>query len=532
MFVISTHITEAGEELKETHANISFLYLPTIMEEGKPAYTYRLRKGITADRHGMIIINNEGIPSLLKRGLGGTGVGDRGPANNAGTKTFETDEQTRADLNLLGKYRRDSIFSLFNGVRTRGGEQLLEQLFRHPVADAVILNSRADQYRYFKENNYVFPFEAEELQLLEEYLGNAVGGGRLHSLIRVLQRRIQGTLLRDERYASIERGLQNAVAFLNSCRVFAAQFKDKMLPSLLADDFRIFCRILADERLVLLSKSEGSEVISWQKVARMHYLLTVELKTEMEKLCHVLYYFDVCLAVGATARENDFCFARALPMQERIFEVKSLRHAAIRNAVGNRVSLGDESNLLFLTGANMAGKSTLMKSIGVAVYLAHMGFPVAADKMVFSVKEGLYSSINISDNMELGMSHFYAEVLRVKKVAEAVSDGRALFVIFDELFKGTNVKDAFDATFSVTESFAGYQNCFFVISTHITEVGDLLKERREGLQFFYLPTIMDGARPKYTYQLREGISTDRHGMVIIRQENILNTISGETKEQI
>jgi len=517
VFVISTHIIEAGVALGERHGNISFLYLPTIMKGGSPTYTYTLERGITEDRHGMVIIKNEGIPDLLKKGSADRSSGNSTP------NTFGTDEQTLEDLNLLGKFRRDSTFNLFNRTRTRGGEQELERLFRQPIADVDLINSRVEQYRYFRDYGYAFPFEGEQLSQVEEYLGQGLKEGRLASAIRVLQRRLQAVLVRDNRYGAIVRGVRSVLIFLYQCRSFAAQFQDKKLPSLIEPAFEQFCRILEDSRLAI-PPAIGDVEPAWQKLALMHHLFTVEVKGELEILCRVVYSFDVCLAVGETARENGFNFAQALPVDERRFEVSNLRHAAIRGAVGNSVTLDGGSNLLFLTGANMAGKSTLMKSVGVAVHLAHMGFPVAADHMVFSVKEGLFSSINVSDNMDLGLSHFYAEVLRVKQVAEAVGKGKALFVIFDELFKGTNVKDAFEATYSVTESFAGYRNCFFVISTHITEVGDLLKEHRDGLQYFYLPTVMEGARPRYTYRLKEGISTDRHGMLIIRQENILDTI--------
>jgi DNA mismatch repair ATPase MutS len=187
-----------------------------------------------------------------------------------------------------------------------------------------------------------------------------------------------------------------------------------------------------------------------------------------------------------------------------------------------------DSNVLFLTGANMAGKSTLMKSFGIAVYLAHMGFPVAARDMEFSVREGLYSSINVPDDLSQGYSHFYAEVLRVKKVAEAVSAGRNLVVIFDELFKGTNVKDAYDATLSVTEALAAYSRCWFVISTHIIEVGETLRQRSDNLQFAYLPTVMEGTVPRYPYILEKGITNDRHGMLIIGNEGILDILSVKT----
>ena len=66
-FVISTHIIEAGDELKKKCNNIEYVYLPTVMEGAVPRYTYKLEKGITADRHGMIIIRNEGILDILKK---------------------------------------------------------------------------------------------------------------------------------------------------------------------------------------------------------------------------------------------------------------------------------------------------------------------------------------------------------------------------------------------------------------------------------------------------------------------------------
>lgn len=179
----------------------------------------------------------------------------------------------------------------------------------------------------------------------------------------------------------------------------------------------------------------------------------------------------------------------------------------------------------------MAGKSTFMKAFGISIYMAHMGFPVAAKELVFSVKDGLYSSINVTDNLDSGLSHFYAEVLRVKQVAEDVASGRDFVVIFDELFKGTNVKDAYDATLAVTASFSKYRNCFFIISTHIIEVGEALKNKSNNLCFAYLPIIMEGSVSKYTYKLQQGITTDRQGMIIIEKEGILNMIKSNVDQK-
>jgi DNA mismatch repair ATPase MutS len=144
--------------------------------------------------------------------------------------------------------------------------------------------------------------------------------------------------------------------------------------------------------------------------------------------------------------------------------------------------------------------------------------------MEFSVKDGLFSSINVPDDLEHGYSHFYAEVLRVKTVAQAVDSGKNLVVIFDELFKGTNVKDAYEATLSITEAFCRHNNCIFIISTHIIEVGHALQNRSANIRFLFMPTVMQGNIPTYTYLLKEGITADRQGMMIIENEKILDLI--------
>jgi Mismatch repair ATPase (MutS family) len=187
--------------------------------------------------------------------------------------------------------------------------------------------------------------------------------------------------------------------------------------------------------------------------------------------------------------------------------------------------LEENKNIIFLTGANMAGKSTFMKSFGIVIYLAHIGFPVPATKMEFSVQNGMYTTINLPDNMNLGYSHFYAEVQRLKKVAQQVGTVGNIVMIFDELFRGTNVKDAHEATIEVVKAFAERNNCIFMISTHIIEAGEDLKKKCNAIKYIYLPTIMNEDIPSYTYKIKEGITSDRHGMKIVRNEGIIDILN-------
>ncbi len=209
--------------------------------------------------------------------------------------------------------------------------------------------------------------------------------------------------------------------------------------------------------------------------------------------------------------------------------MEGLYHPSLQKPVRNDIRMDETMNVVFLTGANMAGKSTFLRSLSTALYVAHMGFPVAAASMEFSVLDGLYTTVNLPDNLGIGASHFYAEVLRVKKMASELSSGKSLFILFDELFRGTNVKDAHEATVAVTKGFATKSNSLFIISSHIVEAGEELKQKN-NIGFLFLPTRMNGHTPEYTYTLERGVTDDRHGMIIIRNEGILETLKNGKKQ--
>jgi DNA mismatch repair ATPase MutS len=320
-------------------------------------------------------------------------------------------------------------------------------------------------------------------------------------------------------------GLLSAVSGLRMLGDFLRDLSSRDPSGPYAPRLSLALAAFSDRRLAMVLEDEHPEDWGLLTVARHDHLLRTSLRPGLETVRAVLSELDVYIGVGNVARANGWGYAGALPPGDSIVWIDGLRHPAVNQAAGNSIVLDKDTNVLFLTGANMAGKSTFMKAFGVAVYLAHMGFPVAALGMAFSVRDGLFSSINVADDLSLGHSHFYAEVLRVKGVAQAVSEGKRLVVLFDELFKGTNVKDAYDGTLAVTEAFSSYASCAFIISTHIVEAGEVLRERRKNVQFSYLPTILEDGRPRYTYILQEGIAADRVGMTIIENEKIIDIIT-------
>lgn len=428
---------------------------------------------------------------------------------------FKADQQTLEDLNLLGKFKSDSIFGLFNQVKTKGGEKLLEQFFTQPLVSAEEINARTAKFEFFQNKAFVFPFSPNDLEEMDQYLQTSIDQHFTFILLDILKKVSVAKVLKDEELNQQKKGIAVTISILKTCA------QDPYLKEL--PEIKI---IIADAGVKKLF-TEDFALNSVVQIAGCERLFRKQLRSLLVNLMSIIYHFDLYTAVSGVCRSRDFSYATALPPGTHVFHTEGMWHPRIDAAVANVMNLDQEQNVIFLTGANMAGKSTMMKTFGINCYLAHMGFPVAAKNLNFSVKQGMYSSINISDNLNMGYSHFYAEVLRVKEVAEEVSRAKSLYVIFDELFKGTNVKDAYDATLAVTQAFSEYKNCFFIISTHITEVGELLSSTHPAIQFKYMPTLMNGTKPAYTYQLRTGMSTDRQGMMIIENEGILELLNNK-----
>ena len=437
--------------------------------------------------------------------------------------SFETDKQTLDDLNILGKYSSNSVYSLFGGLVTRGAERLMDQMFAHPLTDADEINRRTAIFRYFKTHVLEFPGDSEELEEIDQYIGNAGRTSWFVNLLLLCKMKSLELISKDEHFGIWRAGMEATIHFLRESKAFLERVNEDIAGNPLEERVKWGLNLLNNKAFARLLEDTTRPLSFGQMFSVDRLLRSVWLKP-LQELLGLFCEIDLYIVVGRVAREYDFCFAEAMKEGEVSIEIKGLHHPCIRKAVSNDLSITRQKNIFFLTGANMAGKSTLMKSFGIAVYMAHMGFPVAAREMRFAVQDGMYTSINVPDNINMGYSHFYAEVLRVKKVAIEVSLSKRLVVIFDELFKGTNVKDAYDATYAVTSALAKRHACSFMISTHIIEVGHELGKNCDNATFAYLPTVMNGSVPTYTYKLEPGITNDKHGMIIINNERIVELI--------
>ncbi|SIN65677.1 MutS-related protein [Chitinophaga niabensis] len=448
--------------------------------------------------------------------------------------SFIVDKQTLNDLNIPGKYKGNSIFNLFDHTHTRGGVRLLEALFQKPLSDAEAINSRSSIFQYFQANEVEFPVGKDLLDQVEHYLSGSSGSNIAGAAFMILQKKVLDRITAKDEYKTIRAGIVAMIGFINRMNDFFCRLDTIKAGGPYQETVQAMKHLFNSSALKNMLSESGASVLSLAKVIRYDYILRHLCQEELKKVMQVLYETDVYITVAKIARARKFVYARAVPFAEgkNHIYINNVFHPQVPGAIANSAHVDHGHNLIFLTGANMAGKSTFMKSFGIAVYLAHMGFPVAAEEMTFSVQDGMYTSINVPDNLDMGYSHFYAEVLRVKHVADEVSAAKNMVIIFDELFKGTNVKDAYDATVAVTEAFSENRNCSFIVSTHIVEAGETLQQHCSNMQFVYFPTVMNKEVPAYTYKLEKGISNDRHGMMIIKKERIVEIIKGAALQDL
>jgi DNA mismatch repair protein MutS len=438
------------------------------------------------------------------------------------------DKQTLDDLNIFGKRGNNSVYLLFNRTHTRGGADILEQLFHYPLADVDSINTRSSIIRFFKEKKIAFPFRGELFDSAEQYLSNTDERSRLTIGDNTLGRKFNQLIGADTEYQQLVKGMVSIVEIMIGLDQFLQQITARDNP--FTEEIQAMKALLHSDGLEAVLQEKIPFKPDYAKAVEYDRLLRYMSHAQIKKILFHIYTIDVYISVATVAEQRGFIFPEAVHGDAHIMEAEGVYHPGLANAVPNNMLMAPGSNIVFLTGANMAGKSTFMKSLGIALFLAHCGFPVPAQKMVFSVCDGLLTTINLPDDLNRGYSHFYTEVLRVKKMADQLKRSNNLFIIVDELFRGTNVKDAYEATVAITAAFAERPNCMMVVSTHIMEAGETLMSQCGNINYVFLPTRMEGDTPVYTYTLEQGITEDRHGMIIINNENILDILENGKKQ--
>jgi hypothetical protein len=198
------------------------------------------------------------------------------------------------------------------------------------------------------------------------------------------------------------------------------------------------------------------------------------------------------------------------------FEGSALGHPLIpaQRCVRNDVSVGGSSKVLLISGSNMSGKSTLLRTVGVNTVLAMTGAPVRARRLRLSpVQVG--ASIRINDSLHEGSSRFYAEITRIRQLLDLLSQGRQLLFLLDELLQGTNSRDRKIGAEGIVRGFVT-RGAVGLITTHDLAVTDLSGLGEGVLHNMHLQDELRDGRMTFDFTLREGVVTKSNGVELMR----------------
>jgi DNA mismatch repair ATPase MutS len=311
--------------------------------------------------------------------------------------------------------------------------------------------------------------------------------------------------------------------FFRGIKNIAGLLEDLDLPANIKIYIDRMSQILREPPMAQLSQSRPGEKISVRRNLYFGYYLRGRYRNNTLELIEIFSRLDAWYSMAVAVKTYNLSFPEFIEQDTPLVEAKGLYHILIPNPVAYDLQMSPEHNFLFLTGANMAGKSTLIKSVGSAVFLAHIGMGVPAEKMKLTLFDGLLSNINVVDNIAKGESFFFNEVQRIKNTIEKINDGKKWLVLIDELFKGTNVQDAMKCSTTVIKGLIKIKNSLFILSTHLYEIGDELKVF-PNISFKYFETIVKDDQLEFSYQLKEGISNDRIGYVILKREKVVDML--------
>lgn len=440
---------------------------------------------------------------------------------------FNMDSQTYMDLNVFSSSSdADALFNVFKLTSTIGGREKIHEMMYNPVADIHILNSRKEAIKYFSDHNISLKLSRERLDLADHYLKHNKAFLK-RNMIDSFYDFASHKLNPSNDYYIITVGITSILKVIKELSEFLATKPLVNTPEYLVN---MSARLMSLLTSTPLKESilPDPDQLSFHHISKLDSVFRGTGKSQICEILQCIYELDAFETLAYVVKRRGFSFPDYLTTADVKLEIKGVFHPAIENPISNDVMVDNQNNMVFLTGSNMAGKSSLLKSIAISIYLAHIGFPVPCLNMKTTIFNGLMTTINLPDNLNQGLSHYYTEVKRVKQAASLLNGHGNMFIIFDELFRGTNVKDAYDGSLLIISALTSIRNSVFFISTHIVELAEELK-KFENIAFKYLDVYFENKKPVFTYLLKEGVSTERLGMYIVQNEGIIELINSASK---
>lgn len=265
---------------------------------------------------------------------------------------------------------------------------------------------------------------------------------------------------------------------------------------------------------------EGSIFFQLQEIVRIerwkarygqHINEWLETVGELDALCSLgTFAYNHPQYTYPELTEKPFCFL-ATQMGHPLMPVSQ--------CVKNDATIPSRPFFLIITGANMAGKSTYLRTIGVNYLLACIGAPVCCEKLKLHPNQ-LITSLRTSDSLSDNESYFFAELKRLKRIIDLLNQGQQLFIILDEILKGTNSMDKQKGSFDLIRQFMQLK-ANGIIATHDLLLGSLIKQFPEEIRNYCFEADIKGNELTFSYKLREGVAQNMNACFLMKKMGII-----------
>ncbi len=495
-------------------------------------------------------------------------------SHDDGREFIDSDHQYSFDLDIFGA---DSIFQYINRCCTLPGKERLAGMLLEPAGDKDIITQRQKAFKelsvnpglcqHFLATGGLHKVEMNDLSNLLAYvnspsrfaenrglvlistllplltigvLGLSIAGifpFTLFIVLFILQLIITGILLKpvNETHGMVARSLGTLKKYselldviqrakVNSSLLKSVQHNLKTNGQPPSAHIKKLSKIVDafDNRLNIIAALLLNGLFLWdlncvQKLERWNLRHQKQLPVWLDSIS----LMDAYISFSIFSFNNDnFVFPYPLKEGPAIYAT-ALGHPLIPagKRVCNDLLIDDTGKFIIITGPNMAGKSTFLRTAGLALVLAMAGAPVCAGKFSFRITE-VFTSMRTSDSLSRDESYFYAELKRLKHLFNKLAEGDKVFVILDEILKGTNSTDKQKGSIALLEQMMSLRSTGMV-ATHDLTLAGLENEFPGRIENKCFEVEIEEDRLLFDYLLRDGVTRKMNAMALMRQMGLI-----------
>ena len=287
----------------------------------------------------------------------------------------------------------------------------------------------------------------------------------------------------------------------------------------------------------ILKEKESLILNAEERIIELEYNLFIEIREEIKKyipelqvIAKTISEIDVIQALSTVAEENNFI--RPVLTDARKIELIDNRHPVVEKVINveyvpNDIVMDENTNILLITGPNMAGKSTYMRQLAITIILAQIGSFVPAKKAILPIFDAIYTRIGASDDLVGGESTFMVEMNEANNAIQNATENS--LILFDELGRGTATFDGMALAQSILEYISQKIKCKTLFSTHYHELTDL-DNTLPDLKNVHVSAVEENGVLTFLHKVTEGSIDKSYGIHVAKLANLPDVVTKRADE--